>query len=217
MKINTNRIIKSDIFLDFFSGILRIYAMTLRFTAINEDAWVSYLEKGGSVLLCGWHQQILPAIGYFGKFRHFSPSIMISQSNDGDIGAGICQRTGWRPIRGSSSRGGLKALKRIIRELKNSRLAGHIVDGPQGPAGIVKPGVISLALAARSVIVPVYVSADRAWYLNSWDRFMIPKPFSRIVFKSGDMIRLSEEKGKTDVETLRIKLESVMLPHLIKT
>ncbi len=193
-----------------------MYSSTLRYTSINEDTWINYLEKGGSVLLCGWHQQILPAIGYYGKFRHFSPSIMISQSNDGDIGAGISQRTGWRPIRGSSSRGGLKALKGIIRELKSSRLAAHIVDGPQGPAGVVKPGVISLALAAHAVIVPVFITADRAWYLNSWDRFMIPKPFSRIQLKSGNMIHMNEVKEKKDVELLRVKLESVMLPHLKK-
>ncbi len=200
LAINTSRIIKSDVFLDIFYGILRAYCRSFRITVINEGPWVDYLQKGGSVLLCGWHQQIFSTLAYFGKFREFSPSLMISQSNDGDIGAGICRRAGWHPIRGSSSKGGLKALKRMIRELRRSRLAGHVVDGPQGPAGIVKPGTITLALAARAVIVPVSISADRAWFFNSWDRFMLPKPFAGIQIRFGEMIHLDGSEGKTDVE-----------------
>ena len=215
MAINTIRIIKSDVFLDAFFGILRAYGRTFRITVINEAPWMDYLRKGGSVLLCGWHQQVFSTVAYFEKYREFSPSLMISQSNDGDIGAGICQRAGWRPVRGSSSKGGLKALKQLIRELRRSRLAGHIVDGPQGPAGIVKPGTISLALAARAVIVPVSISADRVWFFNSWDRFMLPKPFAGIRFVFGEMIHLNGSEGKTDVEAWRRHLENVMLPYLI--
>jgi lysophospholipid acyltransferase (LPLAT)-like uncharacterized protein len=215
LTINTSRIIKSDVFLDIFYGILRAYCRTFRITFINEDPWLDYLRKGGSVLLCGWHQQFFSTVACFEKYQEFSPSLMISQSNDGDIGAGICQRAGWRPIRGSSSKGGLKALKHIIRELRRSRLAGHIVDGPQGPAGIVKPGTISLALAARAVIVPVSISADRAWFFNSWDRFMLPKPFAEIRFTFGQMIHLNGADGKTDVEAWRRHLESVMRPYLM--
>lgn len=216
MAINTSRIIKSDIFLDIFYGILRAYCSTFRITVINDAPWTNYLQKGGSILLCGWHQQIFPTLAYFGRFRELSPSLMISQSNDGDIGAGICRRAGWRPIRGSSSKGGLKALKHMIRELRSSRLAGHVVDGPQGPAGVVKPGTITLALAARAVIVPVSISADRAWFFKSWDRFMLPKPFAGIRFTFGEMILLDGSEDKTDQEVWRRHLESVMRPYLIQ-
>jgi lysophospholipid acyltransferase (LPLAT)-like uncharacterized protein len=214
--INTSRIVKSDAFLNIFYGILRAYCRTFRITVINEAPWMHHLQKGGSVLLCGWHQQFFPTVAYFWKYRNFSPSLMISQSNDGDIGAGILQRAGWRPIRGSSSKGGLKALKAMIRELRRSRLAGHIVDGPQGPAGIVKPGAITLALAARAVIVPVAISADRAWFFNSWDRFMLPKPFAQIRFAFGEMIHLDGSQGKEQAESLRCHLETVMKPYLIR-
>lgn len=215
MPINTSRIIKSDVFLDIFYGFLRAYCQTFRITVINEGPWTDYLRNGGTVLLCGWHQQIFSTLAYFGKFQDLSPSLMISQSNDGDIGAGICRRAGWRPIRGSSSKGGLKALKQMIRELRGSRLAGHIVDGPQGPQGIVKPGTISLALAARAVIVPVAISADRAWFLKSWDRFMLPKPYANIRYTFGEMIHLKSLPEKTDLETWRRHLETVMRPYLI--
>ena len=216
MAINTSRIIKSDIFLDAFYGILRAYCRTFRITVINEGPWTDYRRNGGSLLFCCWHQQVFPTLAYIRKFRELSPPLMISLSNDGDIGAGIVRRAGWTPVRGSSSKGGLKALKHMIRELRRSRLAGHIVDGPQGPAGIVKPGTISLALATRAVIVPVSISADRAWFFNSWDRFMLPKPFAGIQFRFGEMIHLNGSEGKTDVEAWRRHLESVMQPYLIR-
>ena len=216
MTINTSRIIKSEFFLDAFYGILRAYCRTFRFTIINEAPWMDYLRKGGSLLFCCWHQQVFPTLAYIRKFRELSPPLMISLSNDGDIGAGIVRRAGWTPVRGSSSKGGLKALKQMIRELRRSRVAGHIVDGPQGPAGIVKPGTITLALAARAVIVPVSISANRAWFFNSWDRFMLPKPFGGIRFAFGEMIRLTDSDGKTDVEAWRRHLENVMRPYLIQ-
>jgi lysophospholipid acyltransferase (LPLAT)-like uncharacterized protein len=216
LQINTSRIIKSDVFLDVFYGILRAYCRTFRISVINEAPWRDYLHKGGTLLFCCWHQQVFPTLAYIRTFHELSPPLMISLSNDGDIGAGIVRRFGWTPVRGSSSKGGLKALKQMIRELRRSRVAGHIVDGPQGPAGIVKPGTITLALATRAAIVPVSISADRAWFFNSWDRFMLPKPFAGIQFAFGEMIHLNGSEGKTDTEDGRRHLESVMRPYLIR-
>ncbi len=216
MPINTSSIIKSDIFLDIFYGVIRAYCRTFEMTVINEAPWLNYMQKGGLLLFCCWHQQVFPTLAYIRKFRELSPPLMISLSNDGDIGAGIVRRAGWKTVRGSSSKGGLKALKQMIRELRRSRMAGHIVDGPRGPAGIIKPGTISLALAAHARIVPVSFSADRAWFFNSWDRFMLPKPFAKIRLTFGEMIDLKGSEGKTDVEDWRRHLESVMQPGLIQ-
>jgi lysophospholipid acyltransferase (LPLAT)-like uncharacterized protein len=215
LAINTSRIIKSDIFLDFFYGVIWAYCRTFRVSAINEAPWRDYLQKGGCLLFCCWHQQVFPTLAYIRNFRELSPPLMISLSNDGDIGAGIVQRAGWTPVRGSSSKGGMKALKQMIREIRRARMAGHIVDGPRGPAGTIKPGTISLALAARAAIVPVSISADRAWFFNSWDRFMLPKPFSEIQFVFGEMIHLNGAERKTDVEAWRRQLENVMRPGLV--
>ena len=212
---NTNRIIKSEFFLDAVHLVLRIYFMTFRFTWRNETTWLNHLKHGGNVLLCCWHQQFLPIMGYLYRHRGWSPSVMISQSNDGDIGAGLSQRTGWQPVRGSSSKGGFRALKTIIRELRRSRLAAHIVDGPRGPAGVVKSGAIMLAQAAQAIVVPVYLSADRAWYFKSWDRFMLPKPFARLTVQFGEPVYVADARGKADMEDRRRRLESAMRPHLV--
>ena len=103
----------------------------------------------------------------------------------------------------------------VIGGLQNSRLAGHIVDGPRGPAGQVKAGVIRMAHASNAAIVPFYVSADKAWYFNSWDRFMLPKPFSRVVLRFGAMINLAPIDHDGDFEGQRRQLEQTMLPALV--
>ncbi|RLB84740.1 MAG: hypothetical protein DRH24_04095 [Deltaproteobacteria bacterium] len=175
---------------------------------------MDYLENGGSVLLCTWHQQFFSAIRHFQNYKVFNPVIMISQSNDGAIVAGVAERCGWNTVRGSSSKGGMKALKNIIANFKERKLAGHIVDGPKGPSGIVKPGVIHLAHAANSVIVPFSVSAEKAWYFNSWDKFLLPKPFSKVFLRFEKMIKFERVKNKESFEKQRKQLEDIMLPAL---
>lgn len=114
----------------------------------NENPWLDFHQCGGRVLLCGWHQQFFAAIRHFKTYSMYSPSLMISQSEDGDIIAGIARKSGWIPVRGSSSRNGGRALREMVDQLKASGLAAHIVDGPTGPAGIIKAGGISLARSA---------------------------------------------------------------------
>ncbi len=208
-------ILTSNLFLSFLYLFIRLYSATFRFTVQNERQWREHIQKGGRVLLCVWHQQFFSAIRPFKKYRRYSPSLMISRSADGEIIAGVANRTGWAAVRGSSSRDGRKALGEMIGKLKNSGLAAHILDGPRGPAGIVKPGAIRLASAAGAVIVPFYTSADRAWYFKSWDKFMLPKPFAKVTLRFGDMIHLPEKETEEEFESQRIALEKLMGPSLI--
>jgi len=207
-------IMTSNPFLAVLYRLIRMYCRTFRLNIENEHAWLEYLQNGGAVVLCTWHQQFFAAIHYFHKYREYHPGLMISQSRDGKIIASIAARSGWHPVRGSSSRGGSKAFRQMIHHLKETRLAAHIVDGPKGPAGKVKPGVIHLAHAAGAVIVPFYVSADNAWYFNSWDRFFLPRPFAHVTLRFGEMMKLDIVRHKEDVETHRLRLETLMLPEL---
>jgi lysophospholipid acyltransferase (LPLAT)-like uncharacterized protein len=140
---------------------------------------------------------------------------MISRSIDGEIIAGVARRTGWDPVRGSSSRGGKDALTAMIDKLKERKIAAHIVDGPRGPIGKIKPGAIRLAQMGGAVIVPFYTSADRAWYFNSWDRFMIPKPFSNVTLRFGDIFPLKQTMSEEEFEQQRLHLEKIMLDGLL--
>ncbi len=194
--------------------IVRSYCATFRLTVVNENKWLQHLEQGGRVLLCVWHQQFFPLIRHYKKYEKYHPSLMISQSLDGEIIANIAGRTGWHTVRGSSSRGGSVALKEMTERLEQFGLAGHILDGPQGPAGVVKPGIITLAQATNAVIVPVFIKAEKAWYFNSWDKFMVPKPFSRVSMHFGENISLPQLRTEKDFEHHRLMLEKIMQPHL---
>ena len=176
---------------------------------------MDYLKNDGVVLLCVWHQQFFSAIRHFQNYKVFNPCIMISQSSDGQIVAGVAERSGWNTIRGSSSKGGKEALKKMITHLKATKLAAHIVDGPKGPSGKVKPGVIRLAQVTHAVIVPFYVSAEKAWYFKSWDKFLLPKPFAKVRLGFGKMIKFDRTKDKEIFEKQRKQLEDIMLPALI--
>jgi len=195
--------------------LVRSYSWTFRFHIENENPWLDYLQDGGRVLLCGWHQQFFAAIHHFKTYSPYRPSLMISQSKDGDIIAGIAEKSGWHAVRGSSSRNGGRALREMVEQLERSGLAAHIVDGPTGPAGIIKAGVVSMARSTGAVIVPFYTSADRAWYFHSWDRFMLPKPFARVHLKFGDMLDFSAGENDEAFEDHRAGLQQIMLPGLI--
>jgi hypothetical protein len=198
-----------------FYHVIRAYSLTFRLHIENEESWLKYRQNGGRVLLCAWHQQFFAAIRHFQTYAPYSPALMISQSKDGDIIAGIAEKSGWHAVRGSSSRDGRRALKEMIGQLKLSGLGAHIVDGPKGPAGIIKAGVISLARATGAVVVPVYITSDRAWYFNSWDRFMLPKPFARVTLRFGEMLDLTSGDSDEDFEDHRSRLQNVMQHGLV--
>lgn len=194
--------------------VLRSYYCTLRVNVKNEEQWLNHLKHGGKVLLCLWHQQLFAGIRQSMSYSSYHPSVMISKSRDGDLIAGFMKTIGWIPVRGSSSRGGGRALREMITRLDESGLAVHILDGPQGPIGKVKIGAIQLAQAANAMLVPICVSANRAWYLKSWDRFMLPKPFSRITLRYYDMIMPVATEDPEELEKHRQKLEAIMTPYL---
>lgn len=206
--------ITSQLAIALLYRLIRAYSWTFRIKVENEDNWLTHLKNGGTVLICIWHQQFFPAIRYFKKYQKYNPSLMISKSKDGEIIAGVAKRTGWHPVRGSSSRGGSEALHGMIDRLKTSRLSGHVVDGPRGPAGIVKSGVIRMAHTTGAMIVPFYTYADKVWYMNSWDKFMIPRPFTKVTLRFGEMIKFDPSENNDDFEKQRLHLENIMRPEL---
>jgi lysophospholipid acyltransferase (LPLAT)-like uncharacterized protein len=208
------RYLLTDILQDVLYYLIRTYSWTFRLRIENENPWMEYLQSGGRVLLCCWHQQFFSAIRHFKTYAPYHPALMISQSKDGDIIARIAEKTGWHTVRGSSSRDGSRALREMIDYLRKSGFAGHVVDGPRGPAGVVKAGAIKLAQASEALIVPFYISADRAWYFNSWDHFMLPKPFTRVTLSFGEMLDLTSGSSEEDFERQRVRLQEIMQPGL---
>ena len=192
-------------------GIIRLYFLTIRIRAENEESVLRHLRQGGKLIAALWHQRILTVIGYARRFSTYRPSVMISASRDGDLIASIFSRMHFRPIRGSSSLNGKKALLALVDDLSANPFAVHILDGPQGPRGVIKPGVIVLARQSGAPVIPVYASVDRAWILRSWDRCLVPKPFSKIVIHWGQPIVVPPDINEETFEEIRSGLEKRML------
>ena len=191
-------------------GIVRLYLCLIRISWVNEDGLRNHIRTGGKAIAALWHQRFFSVITYARRFSEFAPAVMISQSRDGDIIADVARHLKFRPVRGSSSRGGREALAAIVKDLTEHPFAVHAVDGPQGPRGVLKAGLISMAQHSGVPIFPVYISADRAWVLGSWDRFIIPKPFSRVVIRWDGPIHVPPDLDEAAFDALRLEVERRM-------
>jgi len=191
-------------------GLLRLYFLSVRVRSVGEEGFRAHLGRGGQAIAAFWHQRILAVVDYAGRFSEWAPSVMISRSRDGDLIADVCRRLNFRPVRGSSSRGGREALAEMVAVLAENPFAAHALDGPQGPRGVVKAGIIRMAQLSGVPIVPVYISVDRAWVLRSWDRFLIPKPFSTVVVRWGEPIPVPAVLDEARFEGLRREVEALM-------
>jgi lysophospholipid acyltransferase (LPLAT)-like uncharacterized protein len=158
--------------------LVRALAATLRIQLEGKDIISETLASGSSVLVFGWHELLLVAIC---DLRHDHPIIMVSRSRDGERIARVAERVGIRVVRGSSSRGGARALLEMVRAMREPTLAGHLIDGPRGPRHEVKPGLVVMAQRSRAALVPMTYWVAHKWTARSWDRFQVPLPFSRVV------------------------------------
>jgi lysophospholipid acyltransferase (LPLAT)-like uncharacterized protein len=145
-----------------------------------------------------WHSRIL-LLSYF--YKRLNATIMVSNSADGEIIAQVLQRHGHKTIRGSTGKGGMRALMQQIIDMRNNKRPGVVIpDGPQGPRHKVQTGVILLAQKTGSPIIPLAYSSKRRKVFSSWDRFLLPSPWTKGVIVYGRPIRVP---AKTDTETLQ--------------
>ena len=159
------------------SVIIRALAITWRCRITNAAAWRELRSRRQPFIFAFWHGTMLPLVW---THRGEGVSVVISEHRDGEIIARIVESFGFKTIRGSSSRGAARALIGIVRVLERGSEVAVTPDGPRGPARRFASGALVAAQRVGVPIVGIGVVASRAWRLNSWDRFMIPKPFSRV-------------------------------------
>lgn len=208
-------LLRSRGFVWFIYICVRFYTRFLDVKIENELTWQSHVDQGKSVVLCVFHQHFFSLIRHFKNYGRFNPCIMISQSRDGDIIAPVARLTGWHVARGSSSRGGKDAMEEMIQRLEKGVVGANIVDGPTGPIGKVKPGVVRMAQQSLAMLVPCVVIPESAWFFNSWDRFFIPKPFSRVRVRFLPMINADGIVTRNQFEIIRECVEAAMAPYII--
>lgn len=153
-------------------------------------------------ILALWHGRILPGLHYF---RNRGVVVITSRNFDGAWITHILHKFGFGTARGSTSRGGARALAQLRRDLGAGKPVAFTVDGPRGPARVVKEGVVFLAGLTKHPILPYHIESDRHWTLGSWDRTQIPKPFSTVALVIGEPIAVSG----TDHDTLAAKSAEV--------
>lgn len=158
---------------------VRILAPTIRFSTSWEEGSAGSIETRPMVLAF-WHNCIIPAT-YLWRNLHIG--VMTSESFDGECIAGVIQKFGFVPVRGSSSRGAVRALLGMRREVEQGWTVAFTIDGPRGPRYVAKPGPVVLARATGVPISAFHIALDRVWVLKTWDGFMIPKPFTRALMR----------------------------------
>jgi hypothetical protein len=195
--------------------LVKLISRTYRYRLVDVENEQRALENNGAVVYASWHQRFFPGITFFATRKPIA--IMISQSRDGEMIARVVDILGWRSVRGSSSKGGIRALKELRSLTREGYRVGHIVDGPQGPFGVIKPGLLTIAQFSGAPILPVIISGQRRWVFNSWDRFMVPKPFSRVFVRFGKPIFVPRRLNTDDFETLRQDVEKQIKELTIQT
>jgi lysophospholipid acyltransferase (LPLAT)-like uncharacterized protein len=156
---------------------------TLTWKVEGAEHYDRVIAAGQQPIMAFWHGRILPATYYF---RNRNIVVITSQNFDGEWIARIIRRFGYGTARGSTSRGGARALVQMRRDLAAGRPVAFTVDGPRGPARIAQPGAVFLAGATGQPILPFHIESSREWTMGSWDRTSVPKPFSTVAVAIGE-------------------------------
>lgn len=159
------------------SFLIRCLGMTLRYRDVCFPGPFPGYDTPPPGVFAFWHRCLLTCAW---RFRNRNVAVLISQSFDGELIARTVERLGFIAVRGSSSRDGSVGLRNLQRAYLDGHFCAITADGPRGPAEIAKPGVAQLGRLVQSDIIAFHAHPDRAWQLRSWDRFLIPKPFSRV-------------------------------------
>ena len=205
LKHRFNRWAKFSLLPPLGAALLWGIAATMRPETRGHEEVDAFYRSGGNIILAFWHaQQLMIPAGYRGTGAH----VLISQHGDGEIIARIIARFGHEAVRGSSTRGGAGALRALIKLGRAGKDLVVTPDGPRGPRQVAKLGVIQLAKATGLPIVPLAFACSTKQRFSSWDRFMVPYPFSRGLFLYGKPMFVSREGDELALEADRLGLET---------
>lgn len=164
-------------------------------------------DKNEQVIYAFWHGRMLMLPPYYAALKRRPLYMLISQHGDGRLIAFAIKLLGIRSVAGSSSRRGVAAMLEMIRRLEDGGSIGITPDGPKGPYQVCKKGVIALAAEARVPIRPITYSVQERWVIPSWDRMIVPRPFSRGVIVVGNLVPVGEGE---DENTARLRVEEAL-------
>ena len=186
--------------------IIAALGRTWTWTVEGAEHFEAVVAAGRPPILVFWHGRILPSLYYWRDRRIV---VITSQNFDGEWIARIIRRFGYGTARGSSSRGGARALVQMRRDLAAGLPVAFTIDGPRGPARVAQSGAAFLAGATGHPVIPFHIEANRSWTTSSWDRAQIPKPFARLHVAIGAPIMVGGT-GNEEVELARQQIERAL-------
>jgi len=184
--------------------LIQALGATLRWRLDGFERFDEIAGRGQQPVMAFWHGRILPATYYF---RRRGIVVITSENFDGEWIARIIERFGYGTARGSSSRGGLKALLKLVRDMEAGRPTAFTLDGPRGPARVAQPGAVWLAKATGNPLLPFHIESSSRWTANSWDHTQVPRPFSTVAVAIGEPFYVSRDATAEDLEAARLELE----------
>jgi lysophospholipid acyltransferase (LPLAT)-like uncharacterized protein len=186
--------------------VIRLIGPTLRVCISFEDGAQESMEQR-PLIGSFWHSCIIPATYIC---RDLGVRVMSSNSYDGEYMGRIIHKFGFVAVKGSSSRNAVRALLGLRRSLGDGWTVAFTLDGPRGPRHKVKPGPVALARSSGVPLTMFHAAVDKAWVLNSWDRMMIPRPFSRVLLRFGRLIPVPVDASDEDVERYTGELQAAL-------
>lgn len=193
--------------------ILFVIWRSCRVRIEGEQHIERFLREGNPCIPCYWHQHHLFCSWYMRRLikRGMRVGFLISPSVDGEIPARLAKSWGAHVIRGSTTRTGAQAMRDMFNTVVKQRISPVTTsDGPQGPIYEFKAGDILLAQFTQAPLVPLAYAAARFWQLGSWDRFIIPRPFSRIAIVIGEPVQIEKRLHQDELESQRLVMENAL-------
>ena len=197
-------------FLAYF--LIKYISKTLRLKLINSEYVIEGKRKGQNYIFAFWHNQFF-VMSYFYrlKLKDYSISVLTSFSRDGEYISRVIEKFGFKAIRGSTSRGGNTAIRLLLHQLHEGNDIAVTPDGPRGPCHRAQPGITTLAQLSGCAIIPVGYRAMHKKVLNTWDKFIIPYPFSLGKLIVGNPILVPREATDSQKEEARKRLQETLL------
>ncbi len=187
--------------------LLWVLNQTLRYETVVEPG-AEAAKPPALQVWCLWHRSLLPCACYFqGKIK---PAVLISRSFDGELIARTIERLGYLTARGSSTRAGGAGLRALVKAVERGNPAVFTADGPRGPIYKVKPGAIKLAQLTGYAIGNLYAHPQKAWILRSWDRFLVPKPFSRVAISWSRQVEVPSTDDPQVIQAKILEVEAAL-------
>ena len=207
-----NRRVKQALLVGLLPPVVYLFLIllrtTLRIRHVNREAVDRLWRNGENIIACFWHGRLL-AMPF--AYKGDRLKVLISRHLDGEFIARVIGYFGLGTVRGSHRKGGISSIREMIAELSEGTNIAITPDGPKGPRHKVKDGIIELARISRKPIVPVTYGASKKKLFNSWDRFLFPYPFSKILYVWGDPIYVPRNTKGDGLERERLKLERELI------